>query len=142
MGIQKDLIDWAKETVKVYNSIAETLKKNNPSKKWGYYTQTPLSHVSQSPDLLVLGINPGSEGGKDYMTGEELLKGNPCFENKDKKNVLSDKEYVIYVMKEKKDNDKNINGWALWHRLNNMLEKSINHKKLLQDFNRFVLSFC
>ena len=140
MSIQNELREWAEETVNVYNSITETLNKKDLDKKWGYYTQTPLSLVSQSPDLLILGINPGAEGGKDYMTGEELLKGNPCFENKDKKNVLSDKEYVIYVMKEKKDNDKNINGWALWHRLNNMLEKSINHKKLLQDFNRFVLS--
>ena len=133
MNIQKELMDWAEETVNVYNSIGKTLKM-------GYYTQTPLSLVSQSPDLLILGINPGAEGGNNMMNEEELLKGNPCFENKDKKNILSDKEYVIYVMKEKKDKDKNINGWALWHRLNNMLEKSSRNKELLQDFNNFVLS--
>ncbi len=126
MGIQKDLKEWAEETVYVYNPIGKTLKM-------GYYTQTPLSLVSQSPDILVLGINPGSEGGKDNMTGEELLKGNPCFEG-------LDKEGIVNAMSKDWDDNKKRNGWALWHRLNNMLEKSINHQRLLQDFNRFVLS--
>jgi hypothetical protein len=131
--IQEKLASWAKETVKEYNSIAETLNKKNPNKKWGYYTQTPLSLVSQSPDLLILGINPGSEGGKNKMTEEELLKGNPCFEG------LS-KEGVVNAMREDPDVNKKRKGWALWHRLNNMLEKSSKNKELLQDFNKFVLS--
>ena len=124
--IQEKLESWAEETVNVYNPIAKTLKM-------GYYTQTPLSLVSQSPDLLIFGINPGAEGGKNNMTGEELLKGNPCFEGLNKKDIVK-------AMSEDRDNNKKRNGWALWHRLNNMLEKSSNHKDLLQDFNRFVLS--
>ena len=126
MSIHEKLIDWAEETVNVYNPIAKTLKM-------GYYTQTPLSLVSQSPDLLIFGINPGAEGGKDNMTGEELLKGNPCFDGLDKKGIVK-------AMCEDRDDNKKRNGWALWHRLNNMLKNSSNHKELLQDFNRFVLS--
>ena len=126
MSIHEKLIDWAKETVDVYNPIAKPLKM-------GYYTQTPLSLVSQSPDLLIFGINPGAEGGKDNMTGEELLKGNPCFDGLDKKGIVK-------AMCEDRDDNKKRNGWALWHRLNNMLKNSSNHKELLQDFNRFVLS--
>lgn len=124
--IQEELVGWAKETVDVYNLIAKDVKL-------GYYTQTPLSLVSQSPDMLILGINPGSGGGKVYMTADELLKGNPCFEG-------LDKEGVVKAMREARDDNKKRNGWALWHRLNNMLEESSNNKDLLQDFNKFVLS--
>lgn len=124
--IQEKLASWAKETIKVYNAIGETLNM-------GYYTQTPLSLVSQSPDLLILGINPGAGGGKNKMTEEELLKGNPCFEG-------LNKEGVVKAMREDRDDNKKRNGWALWHKLNNMLDKSSNNKNLLQDFNKFVLS--
>ena len=131
--IQEKLASWAKETVNVYNPIADTLNKESSNEKWGYYTQTPLSLVSQSPDLLILGINPGSGGGKDNMTGEELLKGNPCFEGLNKKDIVK-------AMSEDRDNNKKRNGWALWHRLNDMLEKSPNNKNLLKYFENFVLS--
>ncbi len=131
--IQEKLASWAKETVDVYNPIADNLNKESSNEKWGYYTQTPLSLVSQSPDLLILGINPGSGGGKDNMTGEELLKGNPCFEG-------LNKEGVVKVMREVRDDNKKRNGWALWHRLNDMLEKSSNNKNLLKYFDNFVLS--
>ena len=124
--IQEKLADWAKETVGVYNSMARTIGRD-------YYTQTPLSLVSQSPDMLILGINPGSVGGKVYMTAEELLNGNPCFEG-------LDKEGVVNAMRDSWDENKKRKGWALWHRLNNMLGNSLNNKNLLQDFNKFVLS--
>lgn len=132
MCIQEKLIDWAKETVNVYNSITETLNKKDPGKKWGYYTQTPLSLVSQSPDLLILGINPGAEGGKDNMTGEELLKGNPCFKGLTKKGIVK-------AMSEDRDDNKKRNGWALWHRLKKMLQES-SKDELLDIFDSFVLS--
>lgn len=123
---KKELLDWANETVKVYE---------NQQSNYGYYTQTPLSLVSQSPDILILGINPGYTGGIKNKTGEDLLKGNPCFKGKDKKGVIK-------LMKEEQDENKNRKGWALWHRLNNMLSSSYNenNKCLLEYFDRFVLS--
>ena len=45
MNIQKELIDWAKETVEVYNKQSTNL---------GFYTQTPLCNITQTPDLLIL----------------------------------------------------------------------------------------
>jgi uracil-DNA glycosylase len=126
MNIQDELLKWANETVDVYK---------HQQTDSGFYTQTPLCNISKLPDLLILGINPGYGGGKDNMTGEELLKGNPCF------NGLDDKG-IIYVMSEKPDENKKRKGWALWHRLNSMLEYSYNkkNKDLLRDLNRFVLS--
>ena len=126
MNIQDELLKWANETVDVYK---------HQQTDSGFYTQTPLCNISKLPDLLILGINPGYGGGKDNMTGEELLKGNPCF------NGLDDKS-IIYVMSEKPDENKKRKGWALWHKLNSMLEYSYNkkNKDLLRDLNRFVLS--
>lgn len=123
MNIQKELMDWAEETAEVYNRQSTGI---------GYYTQTPLNIINKKPDMLILGINPGYGGGKENMTGEELLKGNPCFEGKD----------TIKVMSEEKDVNKNIKGWALWHRLNKMLELSCNQKyeNILKEHDRFVLS--
>lgn len=128
--IQAKLEKWAEETVEVYKKQSTEI---------GFYTQTPLSFFLkdniQNPDLLILGINPGSGGGMKRNTGTELLKGNPCFEG-------MDSEGIIKNMSEDKDNNKNRKGWALWHRLNNMLKFSNNedHKKILRDLDRFVLS--
>ena len=130
MNIQEELIDWAEKTVEVYKKQTTEI---------GFYTQTPLSIFLkdniQKPDLLILGINPGSGGGIKRNTGAELLKGNPCFEG-------MDSEGIIKNMSGDKDNNKNRKGWALWHRLNNMLNFSNNedHKKILRNLDRFVLS--
>ena len=130
MNIKEKLNDWAKETVEVYKKQSTEI---------GFYTQTPLSIFLkdniQNPDLLILGINPGSGGGIRRNTGTELLKGNPCFEG-------MDSDRIIKNMSEEKDNNKNRKGWALWHRVNNMLKFSNNedHKKILRNLDRFVLS--
>ena len=130
MNIKEKLNDWAKETVEVYKKQSTEI---------GFYTQTPLSIFLkdniQKPDLLILGINPGFGGGIRRNTGTELLKGNPCFEG-------MDSERIIKNMSEEKDNNKNRKGWALWHRVNNMLKFSNNedHKKILRNLDRFVLS--
>ena len=130
MNIQEELKEWAEKTVEIYK---------NQSTDLGFYTQTPLSIFLkdniQKPDLLILGINPGSGGGIRRNTGTELLKGNPCFEGMDNKGIINN-------MSEGKDNNKNRKGWALWHRLNNMLKFSNNddNRNILRDLNRFVLS--
>ena len=122
MNIQKELMDWAAETVNVYNSIAETLNNN----KRGYYTQTPLSIFLdkniKKPDLFILGINPGSGGGIKDCTGTELLKGNPCFER-------IDNDYIINELK----------GWALWNQIHRMLQYA-SRQRLLEDIKNFVIS--
>ena len=127
MYIQKELMDWAEKTVEIY--------KNQPT-DLGFYTQTPLSifldENIKEPDLLILGINPGSGGGIKEYTGTELLKGNPCFER-------IDNDYIINELKNKEDKIKKTRGWALWHQIYRMLQYS-NRQKLLEDINNFVIS--
>ena len=120
--IQEELADWAEKTVEVYNPMAQ-------STGLGFYTQTPLRNIIKSPDLLILGINPGYGGGKEIMTGEELLKGNPCFEGKD----------IIKVMSEERDENKKIKGWALWHKIHKMLGYA-GKGELLEKPDKFVLT--
>ena len=120
MDIQEKLIDWANETIEVYNKQSTDL---------GFYTQTPLCNITNTPDLLILGINPGFDGGIRNKTGEDLLKGNPCFEGKD----------VIEVMSKERDDIKKRNGWALWHKIHKMLDYT-GKGVLLEEPNNFVLS--
>ena len=120
MSIQKELEKWAEETVGVYNKQSTDL---------GFYTQTPLCNINRTPDLLILGINPGYDGGIKNKTGEDLLKGNPCFEGKD----------IIKVMSEDRDENKKIKGWALWHRIHKMLDLT-GKGELLERSDNFVLS--
>ncbi len=120
MSIQKELEKWAEETVEVYNKQSTDL---------GFYTQTPLCNINRTPDLLILGINPGYDGGIKNKTGEDLLKGNPCFEGKD----------IIKVMSEDRDENKKIKGWALWHRIHKMLDLT-GKGELLERSDNFVLS--
>lgn len=87
MDIQKELRKWADKTAKGYVSIANKEGEDAPS----FYTQSDLTKLSESPEVMVLGINPGSGGvylsqkdnpnwglgGKD-MDGEHLIQGNYC----------------------------------------------------------------
>lgn len=121
MVIKEQLEKWAKETVDVYNPIANGL---------GYYTQSVLNRKSLDPDLLILGINPGAAGG-GIMDGDELLQGNPCFKGK------SDKE-IMYDFFERPDPQKRKKGWDLMVKIRKMLEFAGKHT--LDDLDNFVLS--
>lgn len=87
MNIQEKLREWADKTVKGYVTIANEIGESAPA----FYTQSDLTKLLGSPNVLILGINPGSEGlyigqmsnsnwglnGKD-MDGEHLIQGNYC----------------------------------------------------------------
>ena len=90
MDIQKELREWADRTAKGYVAIANDLKDKAPS----FYTQSDLTKITGTPEVLVLGINPGSEGlyndqktnkGWDLnggdMDGKHLIKGNYFINN-------------------------------------------------------------
>ena len=70
MTMQEELNEWAKNTFDFYSQLG--LKKNI-----GFYTQTPLNEVISNPDIVVMGINPGSNGSfdKDY-TLKQFMSGN------------------------------------------------------------------
>ena len=124
MNIQEKLEKWAEKTVDAYHQIAKREDVNI-----AYYTQSDLSLLVEMPELMIVGINPGYDGGIKNKTGEELLKGNPCFEGKD----------IIKVMSEDRDENKKIKGWALWHKIHKMLDFT-GKGKLLEKSDNFVLS--
>ena len=72
MDIQKELWDWAENVVKKYDSVAKT---ENSS----YYTQSNLKIIKRSPQVLILGINPGSSGNYKKIDSDSFLEGNPFF---------------------------------------------------------------
>ena len=94
---------WANETAVAYHKLAKEDKICNRA----FYTQSDLTKLNKSPELLVLGINPADRYNSKYdypidadgykgqiqnenwgipngMTGERLLKGNPFEQNKSK----------------------------------------------------------
>lgn len=74
MSIQKELMDWAKNVVNKYDPVAKT---ENSS----YYTQSNLKIINRSPQVLILGINPGSSGNYKEIDPDTFLGGNPFFSN-------------------------------------------------------------
>ena len=94
---------WANETAVAYHKLAKEDQICNRA----FYTQSDLTKLNKSPELLVLGINPADRYNSKYdypidadgykgqiqnenwgipngMTGERLLKGNPFEQNKSK----------------------------------------------------------
>ena len=127
MNIQEELKKWADKTAKGYVSIANEEGDKAPS----FYTQSDLTKIMGAPEVVVLGINPGSCGtylgqkgnpnwglnGED-MDGDHLILGNYCKNDAGNPN-WSDR-----------------NQWPYWHRLkayfrdvlpSNPLENEENH---------------
>ena len=57
-NIQAKLEKWAEDTVKAYHQIATRDDVNI-----AYYTQSDLSLLSEEPELMIVGINPGNPYG-------------------------------------------------------------------------------
>lgn len=89
MNIQEEIVKWAEKTVIEYHEIASRKEVN-----LAYYTQSDLSLISEEPELMIVGINPGSGGAYKeqcenknwsylYHNNQDenhLLKGNYCRE--------------------------------------------------------------
>ena len=93
--LQNSLEDWAQETIEAYHMIAQEVNL-------AFYTQSDLSILRESPELAIVGINPGGKE-KDTYEGQRknkhwsylynnpleldknhLLKGNYCHEEWEK----------------------------------------------------------
>lgn len=106
MCIQKKILGWAKSVLNKYDKIA---KEYNLS----YYTQSNLLEIKKNPQVLILGINPGSKGGYEKIDENTFLKGNEYF--------------TIDV------------NWHFWNGLKKIFEAG-GIKNLLEDKNDFVFS--
>lgn len=71
------IYEWAQKWVPRFNEKSELFNT-------GYYTQSPLNVIEESPDLMIIGINPkGTFGnGESIKTVEEFLNGNPCWNDR------------------------------------------------------------
>ena len=101
--LQNLLEEWANKTAAAYDKLAREEDSCNRS----FYSQSDLTKLNKSPELLILGINPADKYNCKYdypidangykgqiqnenwgipngMTGERLLKGNPFEQNKSK----------------------------------------------------------
>ncbi|WP_294480759.1 hypothetical protein [uncultured Bacteroides sp.] len=124
------LATWADNTAKGYVSIAKDLGDEAPS----FYTQSDLTKLGQSPEVMILGINPGSGGtyieqkansnwdlnGAD-MDGAHLILGNYC------KDANSRPVW------------ENRTKWNYWKRLRNYF-RNVTEGNPLDDESKFVLS--
>jgi len=129
MSIQKELREWADKTAKGYVSIAKDDGETAPS----FYTQSDLTKIVESPIVLILGINPGSEGlyidqktstgwglnGSD-MDGDHLILGN-------------------YFVNNGVSSWSNRENWSYWKRLKAYFG-NVKPVNPLDDENRFILS--
>ena len=114
------LQQWAENTVEEYKKMAAELGATAPA----FYTQSNLLKLEGRPEVMVLGINPGSDGtyaaqqtneawglNGQPMDGAHLLQGNPFW------------------------NDRH--SWAYWQRLRRLFDDGDNP---LDDERRFVMT--
>lgn len=90
-NLQSNLVEWATLTNNFYISMAESDKVHDIA----FYQQSPLLDITESPDVVVLGINPGSAGSFTDQKSDQkwiengigsrqhLLNGNPDWKNHD-----------------------------------------------------------
>ena len=130
MNIQVKLQAWAKETVAAYHQIASRKEVNK-----AYYTQSDLSLISEEPELMIVGINPGSEGtyneqcdnknwsylSNNPLDKNHLLKGNYCRE------------------KGKPSSWENHRKWGYWNGLKRCLSHT-NMAAIMEDDSRIIIT--
>ena len=129
---KKDNIEeWAKKTVKNYHEIATRSDVNI-----AYYTQSDLSQLIGKPELMIIGINPGS-----YSTYKEQC------ENKNwsylYKNPL-DKNHLLkgnYCHEEGKPSSWDCHRkWGYWNRLKTCLSKTDGLLDIIDDDSKIIVT--
>lgn len=119
------LEEWGNETAAAYHKLAKEDQICNRA----FYTQSDLTKLNKSPELLILGINPADKYNCEYdhpidangykgqiqnekwgipngMTGKKLVKGNPFEQNKNKWRIwppiekLFEMSGLSYMLKE------------------------------------------
>lgn len=69
--MEKQLNEWIDNTLAWYNEQGKNCGMS-------FYIQTPLTRISENPEIIIMGINPGSDGVfKEEITREVFIQGNP-----------------------------------------------------------------
>lgn len=117
MTMQDELKKWAKETIEYYKKVLNEL--GCPHGFMG--SQSPINELSESPEIIVLGKNPGHDGkiNDSEEFRRKFLKGNESWGNRNK------------GWKEGR--------WQYWQNIKSYLNK-IFSKDMLEDDNKRVLT--
>ncbi len=131
--IQKALEEWAEKTVKAYHQIAIRANVN-----LAYYTQSDLSLLSEEPELMIVGINPGNPFGKPPYTEQCNNKNwSYLYNNRYDRNHLLKGNYCKEEGKPSSwDNHKN---WSYWAGLKTCLSQTAL-KKILDDDSKIIVT--
>ena len=130
MNIQEELKKWAEESVKEYHSIASRKEVNI-----AYYTQSDLSILSEKPELMIIGINPGS-----YSTYQDQLKNKNwsyLYKNPYDKNHLLKGNYC--KEEGKPSSWENHRKWGYWKGLKRCLSQT-NLKTIIEDDSKIIVT--
>ncbi|MEE1008610.1 MAG: hypothetical protein UH963_05650 [Agathobacter sp.] len=125
--LQNSLEDWAQETIEAYHKIAQEVNL-------AFYTQSDLSILRESPELAIVGINPG---GKEKDTYEGQRKNKHWSYLYDNPSEL-DKNHLLkgnYCHEEWKKHKK----WSYWSRLKHCLEKTYL-KDVIDDDSKIIVT--
>jgi len=125
--LQNSLEDWAQETIEAYHMIAQEVNL-------AFYTQSDLSILRESPELAIVGINPG---GKEKDTYEGQRKNKHWSYLYDNPSEL-DKNHLLkgnYCHEEWKKHKK----WSYWSRLKHCLEKTYL-KDVIDDDSKIIVT--
>lgn len=109
VDLQIKIEKWAEETVAKYIEICNRLGTEAPS----FYNQSPLYSIKKYPEVIIMGINPGSGGYYNGgMTPQLFLQGNTFWYDR--------------------------RHWRYWQNLKSLLKKTFPLEILEDDSQRIV----
>ncbi len=132
--IQKVLEEWAEKTVKAYHQIAI-----RPNVNLAYYTQSDLSMLSEEPELMIVGINPGNPFEKKPPYTEQCNNKNwsYLYNNRYDRNHLLKGNYCKEEGKPSSwDNHKK---WRYWARLKTCLSQT-TLSTIIDDDSKIIVT--
>lgn len=111
------ILIWAEKTIEYYKEVLEEVGSSNSFMG----SQSPIDKISDSPEIIILGKNPGHGG--NFEDSEkfrsDFLKGNEYWRNR--------------------NNRRNEGRWQYWQNIKSYLNKTFS-KDLLEDDSKRVLT--
>ncbi len=130
MNIQEEIVKWAEKTVREYHEIASRKEVN-----LAYYTQSDLSLISEEPELMIVGINPGSGG--TYKEQCENKNWSYLYNNNQDQNHLLKGNYCRE--EGKTSSWENHRKWGYWKGLKRCLSQT-NLNEIIEDDSKIIIT--
>ena len=130
MNVQEEIVKWAEKTVREYHEIASRKEVN-----LAYYTQSDLSLISEEPELMIVGINPGSGG--TYKEQCENKNWSYLYNNNQDQNHLLKGNYCRE--EGKPSSWENHRKWGYWKGLKRCLSQT-NLNEIIEDDSKIIVT--